>query len=161
MLEIEITEDILDDRLGIIESPFDRNVKHIGIGHGRHLQFLNRRDFALGMQNKNIDAFFPANAIDSGAAGVAAGRPDDIHVGMVLFKQVGKKIPQKLQRNIFKGQGWAMKEFENIQPIFRNHRGYFGMFKAGIRAFDQFLKFGGGNVADITGEDLVRQLRIS
>ena len=128
-LEIEIAEDLLDDALAVVEGPLDGEVEDVGVGHRGHLQFLDRRDLAVGVEDEDVDVLLAAHAVDRRAAGVAAGGADDVHVLAALGQQVLEEIAQKLQGDVLEGQGRAVEEFEDVDPVLVHDRGDLGVVK--------------------------------
>src|SRR5665811_1940351 len=101
------------------------------------------------MQNEYGNALFPANAMNSGTAGITRSGANDVQ-RLIAFRQyVFEQIAQKLQGNILKGQCYAMKQLENIDAILPDQRRDLGVGKTCIRALDQAFQVAGRNIIDI------------
>ena len=109
-----------------------RNVVNVGIGDRSHLQRLNRRGFAIRMQDENGNSLLAPYSVDSGTAGIARCCPYDVHCLFAFGQDVLKQIAEKLQRNILESKCHAMKQFKNIHAILFDQRGDFRVCKGGV-----------------------------
>ncbi|MNP71342.1 hypothetical protein D3C76_1677160 [compost metagenome] len=65
MLEFYISKQFFNDPLAIIKVSFNRQVQHVSVVDGRHLQLLHFTYFAVGVQNADPNSFFAAYSFNS------------------------------------------------------------------------------------------------
>ena len=116
-LKVEVAEDLLDDALAVVEGPADGEIEDVGVGHRGHLQFLDRGDLAVGVEDEDVDVLLAPHPVDGGAAGVARGGAEDVHVLAPLAQQVLEEVAEKLQGDILEGEGGAVEEFEDVDAV--------------------------------------------
>ena len=107
-------EQAFHQRLGIVETAFQRDVVDIGVRAGGHLAALHFADAALGMQHKDFDIGQAAQRGDGGGAGIAGGRRDDGGAAAARFQGAGEQPPQYLKRDILEGESGAVKQLQQI-----------------------------------------------
>jgi len=122
-LEGEVVEEGLDDVLAVVEGPFHGHVVDIGIEDGGHLPRLDGGGLQMGMEDEDVDVLLAAHPADCGAAGVAGGCADDVHPLPPFLEEVFEEIPQELQGHVLEGQGRAVKQLQDIDPVLPDHRG--------------------------------------
>ena len=62
-----------DDVLAVVKHAFNGDVVDVGILQAEHLRALECAHFAFRRQHEDVDAFFTAQGIFGGRAGIAAG----------------------------------------------------------------------------------------
>ena len=95
-LERNVVEDLLQDALSVIESAFDGDAVDIFVRNCRHLAFLKRRNAPLGEHDEDIDASLATDAMNGGAACVAAGGSDDVQPVAAFGENVLKDVAEEL-----------------------------------------------------------------
>ena len=156
--KVSLCKQTLHQRLGIVETAFQRDVVDIGVGAGGHLAALHIADPALGMQDKDFDIFQPAQRGDGGGAGVARRGRHDGGLAAARFQGAGEEAAQYLKRDILEGKGGAVEQLQQMGVLadFRQrHDGArarfillpvgrrLGRFKTGIGGFDIGFQLGG------------------
>ncbi len=122
LLEGNIVEHGLDDGLAVVKGAADGQVEDIGISDRGHLQLLHGADPFMGMEDEDIDPLLAPHPIDGGAAGVARGGAEDIHLLAAFPEQIVKDIAEKLQGHILEGQGRAVEQLKNMHPALLDQR---------------------------------------
>ena len=103
--------------LTIVKHAFYGNVVDIGILQAVHLRPLEGAHFAFGREHEDVDAFFAAQCIFCGGAGVAAGRAQDIELPAFLVQHIFERVAQKLHRHIFKRQRRAVGQGLDFEAV--------------------------------------------
>jgi len=147
--EVDIVEDGLDNGLPVVKSAADGDIKYIGVGDRGHLQLLDGADSFVGMKDEDVDLLLAPYSIDSSAARISRGGPDDVHDRVIFLEQIFKEISQKLQGNILEGKGRPMKELEDMEVPVVNEWGDVRVLKCGVRAIDQLVQV---TVRDVINE---------
>ena len=103
--------------LTIVKHAFYGNVVDIGILQAVHLRPLEGAHFAFGREHEDVDAFFAAQCVFCGGAGVAAGRAQDIEMPAFLVQHIFERVAQKLHRHIFKRQRRAVGQGLDFEAV--------------------------------------------
>lgn len=160
---MQITEQLLDNGLGIIKGPIDSNIKDIGISNRGHLEGLNRTGPSMRMEDKDIDPLSPPHPVDGRTAGITGSSTNDIHKAAAFFQLVLKQIPEQLQGHVLKGQGRAVKELHDIEITGLAHRSDLGMPEGAIGPFNQIVQIkarhiAGEQVQHLQGKALIMEI---
>ena len=123
LLEVEVAEDLLDDLLAVVEGALDGQVEDVGIGDRGHLQLLHRRDLLVRVQDEDVDVLLAAHPVDGGAAGVAGGGAEDVHVLARFGQQVLEQVAEELQGDVLEGEGRAVEELQDEHAVPVHDRG--------------------------------------
>ncbi len=159
-LEVQVAEDLLDDPLAVVEGPADGEIEDVGIGDGRHLQFLDGRDAAMWMKDEDVDILLATHPVNGSTPGVAGSGAEDVHLLAPLLQQILEEVAEKLQGDILERQGRAMEQLKNVDPILMDHRHDLGVRKGTVGAIDQILEVGGRDFSGEKIDDLERQFGI-
>ena len=120
----KIVEQRLHDRLAIVERALHREIEDVIIQDRRHLPLLDLADAAVRMQDEDADAGLAADAMNRGAAGIPAGRPDDVQRLRALVQKAFEEVAEQLQCNVLEGQRGTMVQLKYMHvpnPHDRRH----------------------------------------
>jgi len=159
--ERQIVEEILDDVLAIVEGAFDSQVADVIVQHRGHLAFLHRADPALRVHHEDADARAAAHAVDRGAAGVAAGRRDNVQFAARLAQRIFEEVAEKLQRDILEGEGRPVKQLQQVDRPDLHHRRDFGMAEGRVTARHDAAQGGVRDVVRKEPDDLEREILVA
>ena len=113
------------------------------------------------MKDEDIDALFAAHAGNGRTTRISGGGPEDIHEAALFLQNIGKEIAQKLQRHILEGQGWAVKQLQDVEFALTAQRCHLGMIKTGVGLLDQLFKVALGDIVNKQGEDCKGELLVA
>jgi hypothetical protein len=166
--QIEVTpqprigEQRFDDVLAVVERALDRQRMRVRRVDGRHLTALHLGDAAVRIQHENVERGAVAARRQRRRAGVARGRADDRHMLGAARQDRVEHQPDELQREVLEGQGRAVEQLEQPQPLVELHqRRHRRVPEDAIGARRRLTQLGGGEaVAGEQPDDAGRQLGI-
>ena len=79
LLEGQVAEQLLDDALGIVEGAVYRQIQHVFVGVGGHLELLYPADLAFRVQDADFYARLATDPRDGRRPGVARGRAQNMN----------------------------------------------------------------------------------
>ena len=97
-----------DDVLAVVKHAFNGDVVDVGILQAEHLRALECAHFAFRRQHEDINAFFTAQGIFGGRAGIATGGAQDIEFFAFFVQYIFKRIAQELHGHVFECQSRAI-----------------------------------------------------
>ena len=106
-----------DDVLAVVKHAFHGDVVDVCVVQAVHLRALERAHFALGRHHEHVHAFFAAQGVFGGRAGVAAGCADDVQRCARFFQHVFEGVAEKLHRHVFEGQRRAVGEGLDFEAV--------------------------------------------
>ena len=107
-LELQIVRDGLDDVLAVVKHADDGDVVDVLVLQAEHLRLLERAHAPVRRGHKNAHAFFAAHGVFGGAAGVAAGRAQNIQLFATPGQFVLEQVAEQLHRHVFERQRRAV-----------------------------------------------------
>lgn len=129
--------------LAVVKSAIDSDVVDVVVEDGGHLRLLDRRDTALGMEDKDRNVLLRPQAIDRSAvaryrlecqhyctgraagyapARVARSRADDrdalaslagLLLGVAALEEELEQVAEELEGDVLKRERWAVEELED------------------------------------------------
>src|SRR5581483_7474580 len=114
------------------------NVGRAGAGH---LPFLQWRDPAVGIKDKNGGAGLAEQTMDGGGAGVAGSGAEDGDRFMPRGALPFVKIAEELEGEVLEGKGRAMKQLQHVGALVELHqRSNVGTLELGVRFRHQIVQ---------------------
>ena len=110
-----VAEDFLERRLRVVERTVDRDRKHVSRTRAGHLALLERRDAAVGIEDKNRGAGLAEESVDRRGTGVARGGTEHVDRLAAHHALVRVEIAEELEREIFERERRSVKEFEDVE----------------------------------------------
>ena len=156
-----VGEDALHLGLGVVEVALDGADGDVLAALGGHLETLDVRDLAVGVEDGDAGAGDVGEALECRLAGVAARRGDDHDAAAVTFAGDAHELREHLECDVLEGARGAMPQLE--RPIVAagddgRHGG--GVEVRTVRGVDAAGNLLGGEVVEEVAEDEARAVLI-
>src|SRR5690625_996518 len=123
--KIRIAENLLQNRLSVVECSFNRQRKNIRCSRTGHLPLLKRRDPTVRIKDENIYALFSKKSMNRRRSGIPGSCPENVDRTASPANLFFVKIAEQLKSKILEGQRRPMEKLENekilVEPHQRRH----------------------------------------
>jgi hypothetical protein len=128
-----------------------------------HLRLLEGAHAAVGRGHEHAHTLLAAHRVLGGAAGIAAGRAEDVELRAAAAELVLEQVAQQLHRHVLEGERGAVGQRLEVHAVFelaQRHDLVAAEHLDRVRLRAERLQFFRRDVVDVERQDLVGQLGV-